>query len=166
MLTGRLVTSGSRSRPFMAVQQCRSFAEVKSKLLKKRWAAATPPSNSRKPEIAAAQADIFGNVDSYANICTGRKYLRPAKLGDALVKWYPPSEAHLRREQKRMMKHEIKTLKDKNAPEEEIEDLRSLYEMMALTPAQEYKLIKAARLARRGKFAPKKGMGKRAMKKK
>mmetsp|Transcript_7840 Transcript_7840/g.8988 ORF Transcript_7840/g.8988 Transcript_7840/m.8988 type:complete len:167 (-) Transcript_7840:898-1398(-) len=155
-----------RSRPSSASKYVRGFADQKTKLKKKKLPAWTPPSNSLKPEIAAAQAEIFGNVDSYANVCTGRKFLRPAKLGDALLKWYPPAEADLRRKQKKMMKEEIRRLEDSGAPKTEIQDMKSFYDMMALTPTQEYKLIKTARLARRGKIKPKKGEGKRSKLKK
>eukprot|EP00510_Aplanochytrium_minuta_P007001 CAMPEP_0184043562 /NCGR_PEP_ID=MMETSP0955-20130417/66988_1 /TAXON_ID=627963 /ORGANISM="Aplanochytrium sp, Strain PBS07" /LENGTH=65 /DNA_ID=CAMNT_0026334481 /DNA_START=376 /DNA_END=576 /DNA_ORIENTATION=+ len=65
-----------------------------------------------------------------------------------------------------MMKEEIRRLEDSGAPKTEIQDMKSFYDMMALTPTQEYKLIKTARLARRGKIKPKKGEGKRSKLKK
>ena len=156
----------STTRASVITLQSRHLSRSASNKRRREIKCAAPPINSMLPDIAAAQARIFGNVDSYANEQTGRKMMRPSTLADRLLEWYPPSEDELRRAQLREIKHLMKVKEQENRPRQEINHLRSLMEMMRFSPKQDRKAVKMARLLRRGKVPAKKGFGKRSGKKK
>eukprot|EP00924_Labyrinthula_sp_SR-Ha-C_P001377 maker-scaffold_44-snap-gene-1.98-mRNA-1 protein AED:0.35 eAED:0.35 QI:84/1/1/1/1/1/2/82/163 len=118
------------------------------------------PANSPHKEVGVLQKQIFGGIDSYDNLPSGRKFAVDNGYGERIGEWYGFTEPAKRRGFKKYLKKKIEE-SEKEGNISETEFLNSFYLSVAKSPKQIKAEQRRERDLKRGKQLRKKGEGRR-----
>ena len=123
-----------------------------------------PPLISHDPEVFSAQQRIFGYRTPSPSKTNRKKDERYFRRAEAMSDYYPDELTVLKRRMINDLRHIQKRAKERNDSEEE-EIATEMIKLYRLSQSQIDRKGKLLSMARRGRSRPKKGEGKRSIKK-